>query len=219
MLDHIRRRMAAACWALLGMAILPAGAITLGQSDGFDGGSLDGWGSGVAHPAPPVGVPGGGPGGADDGYLQITALGGVGAGSKLVAFAGPAWSGDWLAAGVDAVGLDLNNSGPAALSLRLYVVGNGAVAITRAPILLPAGSGWTHGVFDLRPEALDGSPAALGQVFELRLYHGLAAVYPGEAVVATLGIDNVTAVPEPAPALLLAVGLLWLRRAAPRRIA
>lgn len=218
---HERTRVRVAAWwfALAAAWAAPAGAITLGQSDGFDAGSLDGWSSGVVHPAPPVALPDGGPGGVGDGYLQLTALGGTGAGSRLVAFAGTAWTGDWLAAGVDAVSLDLNNHGPDALSLRLYVVGNGIVAITRDAITLPAGGGWTHARFDLHPDALDGSPAALGQVFELRLYHGMAAVYPGDAVRVTLGVDNVTAVPEPASALLLAGGLWWMRRTVTRRTA
>ena len=77
--------------------------------------------------------------------------------------------------------------------------------------LLPAGSGWTHASFSLDAAALIGSPAVvLAGVQQLRLFHGISASFPGEAIVATLGVDNVTAVPEPAAAWLLLPGLAAL---------
>ncbi len=58
----------------------------------------------------------------------------------------------------------------------------------------------------------------LGDVRQLRLFHGSSASFPGEAIAATLGLDNVTAVPEPAAAWLLLPGLAaligWRRRPA-----
>jgi MYXO-CTERM domain-containing protein len=45
---------------------------------------------------------------------------------------------------------------------------------------------------------------------QFRLFHGSSAVYPGQNVAAQLGIDNVSAVPEPRQALLFVAGLLAL---------
>ena len=60
----------------------------------------------------------------------------------------------------------------------------------------------------------------LSGVRELRLTHASTAVFPGEPIVAMLGIDNVSAVPEPGAAALLLTGLLalagWRRRPARR---
>ena len=72
----------------------------------------------------------------------------------------------------------------------------------------------------LDASALTGSAlAALADVQQLRPFHSSTAVFPGEAIVAALGIDNISAVPE-APAAwlmvpgLLAVGALRKRRSA-----
>ena len=65
---------------------------------------------------------------------------------------------------------------------------------------------------------MTGNPAAaLPGVQQLRLFHGSSAAFPGEAIAAVLGLDNITAVPEPTAAWLLAPGLavlLGLRRRA-----
>ena len=86
--------------------------------------------------------------------------------------------------------------------------------------MVPAGSGWTQAHFALDTSALTGSAlAALADVQQLRLFHSSTAVFPGEAIVAALGIDNISTVPE-APAAwlmvpgLLAVGALRKRRSA-----
>lgn len=204
----------------LGSALVaPAWALSLGMADTFSGGADGGWSTGVASLAPPVVVASGGPAGAGDGYLRLTSLGGAGASSKLAAIAGAQWTGDYLAAGVDRITLDLVNLGSTDLSLRLWLAGPpGVAAVSTAAVLLPAGSGWTHASFALDAASLTGNPAAaLPDVQQLRLFHGSSASFPGEAVAAVLGVDNITAVPEPAAAWLLVPGvavLLGLRRRA-----
>jgi hypothetical protein len=205
--------------ALAGMG-LPAAALTWGQQDGFDGGSLGGWGAGVASLNPPVVLPGGGPGGADDAYLQISALGGLGPGSRLTVIAGPQWAGDYISAGVDRITLQLRNLGSSDLQLRLLLeAGPGLTALSTTPVLLPAGGGWVAAAFDLSPAALSGPAATvLTGVTQLRLFHASSTLFPGEPIVATLGVDAVSAVPEPAAAWLLLSGSSWLllrRRAWP----
>lgn len=181
----------------------PAAAVSLGTSDSFDGGSTEGWSTGDPSPNPPVAV---------DGHLLITSTGIAGPGGKLVAWPGDDFDGNYLAAGVTALAMDLNNLGPTTLSLRLYLDGPlGSTAVSNAAIVLPAGSGWTPVAFAMVPAAFDGpATLVLGGVSQIRLYHGVAASYPGGAIVAQLGVDNVVAVPEPGVAWMLAGGLAAL---------
>ncbi len=196
-----------------------AGAITSGQTDSFEDGSTQGWGSGAANPAPPVNVTSGGPAGADDNYLLVAASGIHGPGGKLVALNELQWTGDYIAAGVTGLTMDLNNLGGTALSLRLYLLGGpGQTALSLDAVQLPAASGWTHVFFDLSPAALAGAPlATLAGVTQLRLFHSVGAAYPGPDVAAMLGVDNISAVAEPGPASLLAAGLAVLAALAARR--
>lgn len=212
----MRSRRHCAALATLLVAVLSLGsgaarALAPGQSDTFSGGSLDGWGSGAAHPSPPIVVPGGGPGGATDSFLQLSATGLSGPGGKLVGIAGAQWTGDYTAAGVTGVSMWLRNEGAADLSLRLWLSSPGASAVTTASVLLPAGSGWRPASFSLLPGALTGAGATtLADVTELRLFHGASAAFPGANIAAQLGVDNVTAVPEPAAAVLMLAGLAGL---------
>lgn len=212
---------AAASAAIL--AVAPAGAVSLGQSDSFQDGSTQGWRAGPAHPLPPVLVATGGPGGAGDAYLKLQAIGGAGPASRLAVENNLQWTGDYTAAGITALTLDAYNFGPTDLRLRLLFDGSDGTNFARAwsttPVLLPAGSGWQPLRFEITPADLTAEGGgsiglALSQTYSVRLFHGTASSFPGGAVVATLGIDNVTAVPEPAAALLMALGLgaLLLRR-------
>src|SRR5688572_16184035 len=51
--------------------------------DTFEDGTTQGWFVPGPHPVPPANIASGGPNGAGDNYLQVTALGGDGAGSRL----------------------------------------------------------------------------------------------------------------------------------------
>src|SRR5690349_14920068 len=99
----------------LAVAVLVAGArasyaVSIGLTDTFTV-NEDNWFAGglgppgQVPPTPPTRIPNGGPGGAGDGFLQVTATGGAGAGSRLVAINGSQWTGDYLAAGVGSIGL------------------------------------------------------------------------------------------------------------------
>ncbi len=211
-------RFAFAC--ALGCSVLaaPAMAVTLGATDTFEDGSTEGWSTGDPSPNPPLAIADGGPGGAGDGFLLLTSTGVSGPGGKLVAWPGNEFRGNYLAAGVTALAMDLRNLGTTPLSLRLYLDGPlGSTAVLRDAVVLPAGSGWTPVVFAMVPAAYDGPAFVLGGVSQLRLYHGTSASYPGGNIAAQLGVDNVTAVPEPGMAWMLAGGLaalaLRLRRA------
>ncbi len=200
----------------------PAAALSLGMVDTFEAGADAGWAAGPAIIVPPTVVPNGGAGGAGDGYLAVVALGGAGANSRLAVIAGAQWAGDYLAAGVNRITMDVSNLGSTPLHLRLWLAGPpGASAVSSQAVALAAGADWTAVSFALDTSALQGQVAAtLGDVRQLRLFHATAPAFPGAAVVGTLGLDNVTAVPEPAAAWLTLAGLAviagsrWRRRGA-----
>jgi hypothetical protein len=83
-------------------------------------------------------------------------------------------------------------------------------------VFLPAGIGWTHVEFAVDPMSLTTLTGdvntLLSNVGELRIYDSPDPTYPGPAVIASLGVDNVTAggataIPEPSSWMLLASGL------------
>ncbi len=214
-------------WSLMA-AGLPIAAIASatalgiapGMIDTFEAGASGGWAAGDASLYPPALVATGGPAGAGDGYLALQSAGGFGPSSRLVVIAGPQWAGDYLAAGITRITMDLKNLGNTTLDMRLWLVGPaGASALSRDAFALPAGGGWTRVGFALDTAALTGQVmATLGGVGQLRLYHATAAVFPGEAIVAALGMDNVAAVPEPDARWLMLPGLgAVLARLARRR--
>lgn len=157
-------------------------------------------------------------------------LGGDGPGSRLSAQNFGEWSGDYLAAGVNVIGMDVNNFGTTDLFLRVMFVQFGpmgpmSAAFSTEPVYVPGGSGWQNVTFNVSPSALTAIPMLPGSVLdalssadEFRLFHNPDPFFaPGfnPPIVANLGVDNITAslVPEPATGVLLVGGLLAVRLA------
>ena len=211
---HRLRRVAA--WASLagaGLTALPAGAVSLGLTDSFSGGVSAGWTTGANSPNPPTGVASGGPAGTGDGFLRIDSSGASGPGGRLVVFSSGPWAGNYTAAGITGITMDVKNLGATDLSLRLYFENALTSAFSLQAIALPAGSGWTPVRFDIQLPALSGAAAAtLASAVDFRIYHHPSAGVPQVSpfIAASLGIDNVSAVPEPGAALLMALGLAAL---------
>jgi hypothetical protein len=203
-----------------------ASAVTIDQVDTFEDGTTQDWVVGGPHPAPPINVPTGGPTGAGDRFLQLTAVGGSGAGSRLAVINDTQWTGNYLAAGVTGIEMDVENLGDSNLALRVLFQDPLALggtpdnaAVSTAPIALPAHSGWTHVVFPIEAGDLTATlgsvDAALANATELRIFHSTTPNFPPLLpIVAQLGVDNVRAVPEPGAAMgiALAIGALAVTR-------
>ena len=80
----------AACLSVFAFSSTASAVIVVGQIDDFEDGTLMNWGGG----ANPVNIPTGGPAGANDNYLQITADRPSGTASRLAVFNDFQWSGD-----------------------------------------------------------------------------------------------------------------------------
>ena len=205
-------------------------AATVGQTDTFTNGT-QGW---IApdpnNPNPPT-TDFGGPGGVSDAYLRLVANGGAGAGSRLTVLNGGQWTGDFLGAGIGAIGMDVRNFGPADVYLRLLfehmTVPNTPpvdLALSSNYVLVPAGMDWTHITFPIDPANLTApigtSAGALANTTVMRLFSNQAPAFGGPgngppAITVTLGVDNIqaigaAAIPEPGTFVLLAAGLAVL---------
>jgi hypothetical protein len=219
---------------MLAIAALSSAALNCAmaaQIDTFQDGTTQNWLAGggpfgQAPPVPPMAVATGGPGGAGDRFLQITANGGDGPGSRLTAINTVQWAGDYADAGLSRIEMDLINLGASDLSIRLLFedpMGGPSEnrALTTFAALLPVGSGWMHFGFDIEPAdltALTGNAATLlGQVTVLRIIHN-AAPNVAAPVAGSLGVDNIegnaqlagVAIAEPGDLPVLAFGLLGL---------
>ncbi len=207
--------------AIFGVAhfifVQPSAAIVLGQFNDFQDGTTMNWSNGEAGNAVPVmNIASGGPAGAGDRYIQLTADGSS-AGGKLTVFNRDQWLGDYVTAGVTAIEVDLLNQSAVTLSIRLaFKTGPGSPGVSgylTQAMVLPAGSGWQHFTISLAPANLTavGSPGPWSTFFigEVRFVNEAGTSnLTGTTVVGQLGIDNIHAVPEPTTCVLL-IGTLF----------
>ena len=205
---------------VVGIAATVEGAPVLRQVNDFETGTTQGWGNGGGA-TDPANVTTGGPAGTGDNFLRITSRGGSGAGSRLAVFnrAGQ-WTGNYVTPGVNAIEMDLKNFGTAPLVMRVGLQESGGSRYaSTTPFNLPADGLWHRATFSLATTGLTRSsggtsvPTALTRVSELRVIHSTAADFMGDPISATVGIDNVRAVPEPSVAVVLGVAAAsWIGR-------
>jgi len=197
---------------IVAMAPILALGITSGQLDNFQNGGLDGWtgGGGGSFASAQMNIPNGGPSGMGDDYLQLAA-GGTGGAPRLLGVNQSQWTGDFLGAGVGAIGMDLLNPNATALSIRVAIregTGNSSTPgyVSARAFLLPADNIWHHAVFWLDDADLTGvnSPVPLAtdlaSVAELRLLDAVNVSLMGDpfgssSPAVAFGVDNITAVP------------------------
>jgi len=202
-----------------------ASGVTFGQIDNFEDGTTQNWvinllGLGAPPPAAlPKNIPTGGPAGAGDNFLLLTAVSGSGAGSRLTVLNATQWTGNFITAGVKDIVMNVNNLGSSDLALRLLFEDSTVgppenVAFSTDAVTVPAGSGWMSVAFPITPAdltaALGDVTAALTNTTVMRLYHSPDPGFPGPPVIASLGVDNIAAVPEPLTALLVGSGLVTM---------
>ena len=182
-------------------------AVMLDQVDNFQPPGVAGWtvGKPDVHAAPPKWIVNGGPTGTLDNFLQVQGFGGEGAGSKPNMFNTQQWAGDYLAARITAIELDMKylGQGPETMHVRVGLEGpGGLVWSTHAEAVGPGTAGpWFHAVFAINPASLEGGDAmaVLGNVTKLRLYHAPVGQPSGAAPAldVRIGYDNIRATGEP----------------------
>jgi hypothetical protein len=150
----------AAAIVLLAPSAGPA-QVTLGQTDDFESG-LQGWSYGLGR-LPDL-VPDGGPTGAGDQYMRLTAGPALGGTARLTVFNRAQWLGNYIAAGVTAIEMDLlftpTAGGPSSLSMRIAYKPNPSTGMfdpgysSTTPFILPADGQWHHAVFPLTADSM-----------------------------------------------------------------
>lgn len=221
------------CVLLLACAASPALGISIGQVDDFEGGGTLGWGGGSQTLSTPAD---GGPGGAGDAYMAYTSIGFSGANSRMVIpneGDGNQWAGDYVAAGVTGIELDVLNSGATDLSLRLAFSNGMTWYASTDPVLVTAGSDWSRitlnideGIMTKVGSGDDSFAEVMSNVTRTRLLSsvgvppvsfGGTGAAQGDPIAASIGIDNIRALGVPEPSALLAAGALLIGASVRRR--
>jgi hypothetical protein len=129
------------------------------------------------------------------------------------------WPGIYTAAEVTRLNFHLNNLGPNPLALRIALFGPGGRFTTTDETVLQPASGWVSVEFALDSASLTQTSGfgtladTMANVQTLLIRHDpdpLDNSGVPNNVTGTLGIDNITALPEPGPVAMLAAGLLLL---------
>lgn len=170
-------------------------AITVGQVDTFQGGTLLGWAG-----ASPTNVSTGGPAGSGDRYLRLTSTGAPSAGGSMACYNLTQWTGNFHAAGVRLIECDMRNQGSTFLNMRVILFSEPLDRYsTTISIDLPPGSGWVHAYLPIRESDLvqvDGTtPYSIGgaTITRFMFRHNPVPSPTGVPMAAQLGIDNIRA--------------------------
>jgi hypothetical protein len=184
----------------------PASAITLGQVDDFQAGTVAGW-----RGASPANVADAGPGGVGDNALRVVAQG-----DRVVIVNETQWTGNYIAAGVTQVSMDVRNESAFPLAMRLGFaqggvgpggVGDTYLSATATPV--PNDGQWHQVALSMAPESFvphsantnptPNAAAALAAVSHFRILHNPMPSFMGASVLATLFLDNIRAEGASAP--------------------
>lgn len=179
------------------------GQIALGQTDTFEDGFTANWNGSPFAPYQPTNISTGGPLGVGDHYLRVQSNGASQSGGKLAMYNSFQWAGNYSAAGVRVVEMDIKNFGSTALLMRPTMFGIEGTRYTSSNAFsysLPINSGWRHATFFLTSEAM--VQVYLDELFpdvarnnqQLLFRHQAGNPDPyGTSVVAHVGFDNIHA--------------------------
>jgi autotransporter-associated beta strand protein len=194
-----------------------ASAVTPNQVDSFQG-SADNWNNGVV-------VDSGGPAGDGDSFLELFS-GSMGLKPRLITVNQTQWTGDFAAAGVGSLTMELKNFGTSPLPMRVTIrdqAGNSSIPgySTTNPFMLPADGQWHLALFNLTAADMTGvNPSGgtldpfsfvLMNVAEFRILSSTVPAVVGDMIDAEVGIDDITALSPPPPASIWtgASGTSW----------
>lgn len=207
-------------WSLFCLSIVGGQvfAATLSHSIDFETGSKDGW----QHPVASGNQTAIQMDGPLNNILLVTSSGGSGPGSRLVVpNTTDPWKGNYTAAGITAVEMDLVNNSGLTLSMRVGIEGgapgNRWTSIT--PVSLSPSQRGTFR-FDLDSSSLSAAggnnlTTALVDVTQIRILHNPnAGDFKGANVSGSFTVDNITLVPEPSSSSMFFIGstILLIRR-------
>ena len=176
--------------------------ITLNQTDNFEDYTTKNWTKGDNSVIPNQNILTDGPDGADDNFLRVESNGGNGADSKLVTFNNAQWQGDYNAAGINYISMDVRNSGSELILLRLAFEGFSSSRrySSTNPIAVIPGQGWQTIVFPIDEISLTnittsglGYNSTFDDVRVFRILHNDVPSWDGDPIEAILDIDNIKA--------------------------
>lgn len=175
------------------------GQIMPGTTDDFQNLMNAGWMEGAVSPNQPFIVDDGGPDGDGDAFLRNSSSGSTGAGGKWVMFNRTArWNGNFTAAGIQLIMMDVRNAGSTAINLRLAFDGAGGVIASSQSHVIPADNLWQTVSFEISPGAFvgvnGGDPiATLASTTEFRILSAATPTNIGDQIQALVDVDNVVA--------------------------
>lgn len=197
-------------------------AIGPNEMDDFEDGTVESWNQ-PSNMGNPTNIPDGGPGGASDNYLEVVSTGTGGPGSRLVVVNEDQWTGNYNAVGSQfMISVDVayfpppipadSGNGPAPLNIRLGVEGGvipmlgppeGGRWVSTTAFTLPQDGVWRTATFTLSEAEMtqaEGSgtfTATMDDVNQLRILSAASPAWRGDAIPATLGVDNIQVVSVP----------------------
>lgn len=175
--------------------------ITLNQKDDFENFTTANWTKYDGSDLPNQNISTGGPDGENDNFLRVQSSG-VGDDSFLATLNSAQWTGDYINAGVRYISMDVRNSSENLITLRLSFncINDwiGYWSTTTVEAIIP-GENWKTIIFPIDDNNIvrfDGGGSYLENftdVVELRILHDDAPSWYGDAIEATLDIDNIQA--------------------------
>jgi fibronectin-binding autotransporter adhesin len=212
-------------WLAAGLLVAfpaPARCVTLNQIDTFTG-STDNWTDGHAGNNVLVIASGGPNEPPNDSFLQVKSVSGTDH-PRLITFNQTQWKGNYTAAGIGSVSMELKNFGIAGsqpLSMRITIrdmTGGQSVGgySSTTAFSLPADGQWHLATFALNAASMtavaapaDSLAAVLTNVQDFRLLNSAMPAVIGDSLNATIGVDDITALPPPAVAWTGATNTSW----------